>query len=112
MGNLILFAGLVALAVMTKEKGWAAGDGPFDLMPEGSSEKPFEKSKTFAASGRQYEISSFKRGVEQIYHVAVRVGGRDWISFIVDNNTGGRVLYRAHGANAAALADLRKDFAL
>jgi hypothetical protein len=112
MANLILLAGLVALAYVTKTRGWAPGDGPFDLLPEGVTDQPIEKNKTFAASGKQYEITSYKRGADQIYHVAVRTTGTDWIAFIVDNAKATRVLYRAHGGNAKALDDLRKDFAL
>lgn len=112
MGNLMLFGALVALAVMTRNKGWSEGEGPFDLKPADSDSDPFEVNKVYAASGRQYEVSSFRRGVEQTYHVAVRVGGRDWIAFLQDDSTGSRVLFRAHGADAAVLDALRKDFAL
>lgn len=109
---LALLGGGLAYFVATKSGGWAAGDGPFDLLPEGIGSKPLETTTQFAKSGRQYKITHYQRGTGQKFHVAVATTGGDWVSFLVDDTTGARVLYRAHGADQKALDTLRGDFAL
>lgn len=104
---LALGAGAYAFA---KTGGWSPGDGPFDLLPEGVGSKPLETNTVYAASKRQYKVTSYQRGASQKFHVAV--AGSDWVSFIVDDKTGSRVLYRAHGSDQKALDALRGDFSL
>ena len=113
MGGMILalLVGVGAYA-FAKSNGWAPGDGPFDLLPEGIGAKPLETNTVHAASGRQYKITSYQRGAAQKFHVAVATTGGNWVSFIVDDKTGQRVLYRAHGSDQAALDALRGDFSL
>jgi hypothetical protein len=108
---LALLVGAGAYAFV-KSGGWSPGDGPFDLLPEGIGSKPLETNTTYAASGRQYKITSYQRGTGQKFHVAVAATGGDWVSFIVDDKTGSRVLYRAHGSDQKALDALRGDFSL
>jgi hypothetical protein len=109
---LALLGGGLAYFVATKSGGWAPGDGPFDLMPEGVGSKPLETNTTYALSKRQYKITSYQRGTDQKFHVAVATTGGDWVSFLVDDKTGSRVLYRAHGSDQKALDALRGDFSL
>jgi hypothetical protein len=112
-GHLILaLLGAAGLAYYASKGGWGPGDGPFDLLPEGIGSKPLETTSPYAASGRQYTLTSYQRGASQKFHVAVAKTGGDWVSFLVDDNTGSRVLYRAHGSDQAALDALRKDFSL
>jgi hypothetical protein len=106
----LAIAGAAAFALLSKGGRWSPGDGPFDLLPEGIGSKPLETNTVHAASGRKYTLTSYQRGATQKFHVAV--SGGDWISFIVDEKTSSRVLYRAHGADQKALDALRGDFAL
>lgn len=113
MANLIWLALIGGLAFMTQKRGWAEGDGPFDQKPDGVAASTVGPPETiYAASGKQYKITSYARGAEQKYHVAEQVGSKAWISFITDDKTGVRVLFRAHGGDSTALANIRKDFAL
>lgn len=109
---MLALLGAGGLVWLAKEKGWGPGDGPFDLLPEGIGSKPLETNTVYAASKRQYKVTSYQRGTGQKFHVAVATTGGDWVSFIVDDNTGSRVLYRAHGADQKALDALRGDFSL
>jgi hypothetical protein len=106
----LALAGAAAFAMLSKFGGWLPGDGPFDLLPEGIGNKPLETNTVHAASGRKYQLTSYQRGDSQKFHVAV--AGSDWVSFIVDEKTSSRVLYRAHGSDQKALDALRGDFAL
>lgn len=103
-------AGVAALALVAKGGRWAPGDGPFDLLPEGIGAKPLERNTVTSASGRQYELTSYQRGADQKFHVAV--AGDDWVAFTVNDSDGKRAFWRAHASDAAALERIRKDFAL
>ena len=102
--------GVGAFALLTAKSGWSSGDGPFDLLPEVIGAKPLETNTVYAASKRQYTLTTYQRAGGQKFHVAV--SGSDWVSFLVDDKTGARVLYRAHGSDEKALDALRGDFSL
>jgi len=111
------FLPVIALAALAYyflgKKSWAAGDGPFDIFPDGTSKLPIESNVAYAASGNRYRVTSYKRGEAQTYHVAVRAdASHDWLSFLVDLKTGQRADYGANAATPASLSVMRKDFAL
>lgn len=108
---LLLGAGV---ALFRTRRCWAPGTGPFDLMPEGVSEPTKVVNDVFAASQTAYRITSYRRGTEQAFHVAVQSSGsaHDWVSFFVDETTTARLIYRANASTPTGMAALRKDFAL
>jgi hypothetical protein len=106
---LLVFAGI---ALYRTRQCWAPGTGPFDQLPEGTTPAPVNVSDVYAASKTKYRVTTFARGAEQHYHVAVRASNSDWIGFLVDDKAGTRMLYRANAATVGNVAALRKDFAL
>lgn len=109
--------GIIALifgvALLKTKKCWAPGHGPFDESPSDVLDRAPQVNDVTAASKRRYKVTSYQRGARQGYHVAQRTDtGRDWVSFIVDDGTAARVLWRANAASPSGLDAMKKDFAL
>jgi hypothetical protein len=108
---------IVAFAAWLNRALCSASSAPRALMPD--DDKPEGVSPTSLGindlkgpSGAKYSVTSFPMEPASVFHVARAKRNSDWISFVFDQRTGIRSLWRISAGTPRRADILRKDFVL